>query len=51
MYKSKIKGHKNQFIIGKLCNKTVICMQGRFHPYDGFTAKQVVMPIYLFKKL
>ncbi len=51
MLKSKVLGHKNQFIVGKIANKTVICMQGRFHPYDGFTAKQVVLPIYIFKLL
>ena len=51
MLKSKVSGHKNQFIVGKIANKTVICMQGRFHPYDGFNAKQVVLPIYIFKLL
>lgn len=51
MLKSKVAGHKNQFIVGKISGKTVICMQGRFHPYDGFTAKEVVLPIYIFKLL
>lgn len=48
---TNVKGHKNQFIFGKLNNKYVIVMQGRFHLYDGFSAKQVVMPIYIFKEL
>lgn len=51
MLKSSVKGHKNQFVIGQLHGKTVICMQGRFHPYDGFNAKQVALPVYLFKEL
>ena len=51
MLKSKVSGHKNQFVVGNLGEKTVICMQGRFHPYDGFNAKQVVLPIYIFKLL
>lgn len=48
---TKVEGHKNQFIFGKLNNKNVIAMQGRFHLYDGFNAKQVAMPIYIFKEL
>ena len=51
MLQSKVKGHKNQFVVGKIGKKTVICMQGRFHPYDGFSAKQVALPIYIFKLL
>lgn len=51
MPRSKVQGHKNQFIVGRLHDKTIICMQGRFHPYDGFTAKEVAMPIYIFKLL
>ena len=46
-----VEGHKNQFVCGDLGNKYVIAMQGRFHLYNGFTAKQVAMPIYLFKEL
>ena len=46
-----VQGHKNQFVIGELGGKTVIAMQGRFHPYDGFSAKECALPIYLFKML
>lgn len=46
-----VEGHKNRFILGKISGKTIIVMQGRFHPYNGFTAKQCAMPIYLFKLL
>ena len=48
---TNVKGHKNQFIYGKINGKKVLAMQGRFHLYDGFTAKQVCLPIYVFKKL
>lgn len=48
---SHIEGHKNQFVVGEIGNKTVIAMLGRFHAYDGFSAKQVSLPIYIFKKL
>lgn len=46
-----VQGHKNQFVVGKLGGKVVIAMQGRFHAYDGFTAKECALPIYLFKVL
>lgn len=51
MLKTDVEGHKNQFVFGKLYGKNVVAMQGRFHLYDGFTAKEVCMPIYLFKEL
>ena len=46
-----VRGHKDQFIVGKIGDKTVIAMQGRFHPYEGWTAKECVLPIYIFKLL
>lgn len=46
-----VKGHKNQFVIGEISGKTVIAIQGRLHPYDGFSAKECALPVYVFKKL
>ena len=51
MPKSKAEGHKNQFVVGNVCGKSVITMQGRLHLYDGLSAKQVALPIYIFKEL
>ena len=51
MLNSSVEGHKNQFIVGDIYGKTVIAMQGRLHLYDGYTARQSCMPIYLFKEL
>jgi len=48
---SKVQGHKNQFIFGKLGNKNVLAMQGRFHMYDGFSCKEATLPICIFKLL
>ena len=33
-----VPGHKGQLVIGKLSGKDVLCMQGRFHPYEGYPA-------------
>lgn len=51
MPKTNVSGHKNKFIFGYINNKPIIVMQGRFHLYAGFTAKEVVLPVYIFKLL
>ena len=51
MLLTKVEGHKNQFVVGQIGQKTVIAMQGRFHLYDGFSPKEVCLPIYVFKEL
>lgn len=48
---SRVEGHENQFVFGSLSGKNIVAMQGRFHCYDGFTAKQCGLPIYVFKQL
>lgn len=32
---STAPSHKGRFVIGKLAGRNVICMQGRFHYYEG----------------
>lgn len=46
---STVTGHAGQFVLGKIGNKNVVAMQGRVHYYEGYTMKQVVMPIRLMK--
>ncbi len=46
-----VKGHKGQLIYGDLSGKKVLCMEGRFHYYEGYSMKEVTYPIYLFKEL
>jgi purine-nucleoside phosphorylase len=48
---STIEGHAGQLVIGNLEGKRVIAMQGRFHFYEGYAMKDVVMPIRVMKKL
>lgn len=44
-------GHKGNFIIGTLGEKTVIAMQGRFHYYEGYPMELVTLPIRVMAKL
>ena len=48
---STVSGHKGQFVCGKLGGKEVLCMQGRFHYYEGYDLKQVTMPVRVMKLL
>ena len=48
---STVEGHKGKLIIGKLGEKEVIAMQGRFHFYEGYSLQQVTFPIRVFREL
>lgn len=51
MAKSTAPMHKGQFVIGTLEGKQVICMQGRLHAYEGWSADQIAFPIYVMHEL
>lgn len=42
---STVQGHAGRLVIGELEGKNVLCMQGRFHFYEGYDMDQVVFPI------
>lgn len=48
---STVASHAGKLIYGKVGNKKVICMAGRFHSYEGYDYEQLVIPIRLFKLL
>jgi purine-nucleoside phosphorylase len=48
---STVIGHKGQFIFGSLAGKSVVCMDGRFHYYEGYDLQQVTLPIRVMKKM
>ena len=48
---STVEGHSGQLVIGKLGNKQVLAMQGRFHYYEGYNMHQVTFPIRVMKFL
>ncbi|CAM2805206.1 purine-nucleoside phosphorylase [Paenibacillus sediminis] len=49
--KSTVEGHAGRFVIGNLEGKDVIIMQGRFHYYEGYSMRKVVLPVYVMGKL
>jgi purine-nucleoside phosphorylase len=48
---STVEGHSGKLIFGKLSGKTVVCMAGRFHFYEGYSPQEVAYPIRVMKWL
>ncbi|MGI6247824.1 MAG: purine-nucleoside phosphorylase [Acutalibacteraceae bacterium] len=49
--RSTAPGHKGRLVFGTLSGKTVVCMQGRFHYYEGYSMQDIVFPIRVLKLL
>ena len=41
---STVEGHQGRLLFGRLGNKEVLAMQGRFHYYEGYSMKEVTYP-------
>ena len=48
---STVQSHSGNLVLGKLGNKEVVAMQGRFHYYEGYSLKEVTFPVRVMKKL
>lgn len=48
---STIESHKGKLIFGKISEKQVVVMQGRFHYYEGYSLSEVAFPVRVFKLL
>ncbi|NLB19454.1 MAG: purine-nucleoside phosphorylase [Clostridium sp.] len=48
---STVEGHEGQFVFGSYKGKKVVMMQGRFHYYEGYSMKEVTLPVYVMRKL
>ncbi len=48
---STVKGHSGQLIFGKIGDKKVIAMQGRFHFYEGYSMQEITFPVRVMKAL
>jgi len=48
---STVEGHNGKLIFGKLGNKDIMAMQGRFHYYEGYDMKQITFPVRIMKAI
>ena len=48
---STVPGHDGRMLFGRVNDRHVMVMQGRFHLYEGYTAAQVTFPIRVMQEL
>lgn len=46
-----VQGHAGKLVFGKLGEKNVVLMAGRFHYYEGYTMQEVTFPVRVMKAL
>lgn len=51
MRTSTASGHVGRFVCGRLGGKEVLCMQGRLHGYEGYSAQEVAYPVWLMHSI
>jgi purine-nucleoside phosphorylase len=49
--RSTVEGHKGRFVAGMMGETPVLCMQGRFHFYEGYDMAALTLPIRLMSRL
>ncbi|HKK20010.1 MAG TPA: purine-nucleoside phosphorylase [candidate division Zixibacteria bacterium] len=48
---STVESHAGRLLFGNLRGKKVVCMQGRFHFYEGYSFQQIAFPVRVMKAL
>ena len=48
---STVKGHGGNLLAGRIAGKNVLAMQGRFHYYEGYSMKEIGLPVWVMGKL
>jgi len=48
---STVESHHGKLIFGKIADKNVVAMQGRFHYYEGYSMQQITYPVRVMKFL
>ena len=47
-YNTSVSGHKGQFIFGYINNTPILCAEGRFHYYEGYSFDEVGIIMKIF---
>ena len=48
---STVVGHKGELVFGKIGNKKVVALEGRFHYYEGYSLEEVTYAVRVVKAL
>ncbi len=46
-----VESHSGRLVFGYISGKAVMCMQGRFHFYEGYSMSEITLPIRVMKTL
>jgi purine-nucleoside phosphorylase len=49
--RSTAVSHRGRLVCGKLEGKTVVAMEGRFHQYEGYSLRQITLPVRVMRAL
>jgi purine-nucleoside phosphorylase len=49
--KSTATSHRGRLVCGMLCGLPVMAMEGRFHMYEGYSLKEITLPVRIMKAM
>lgn len=49
--RSQVQGHAARLVFGRVGETAVAAMQGRFHFYEGYSMKELCLPVYVLREL
>jgi len=48
---STVESHEGKLIFGYISGKRIVAMQGRFHFYEGYTTRDIALPVRVMREL
>ena len=48
---SHVAGHAARLVFGRIGERELVAMQGRFHYYEGFSMRELCLPVYVLREL